>query len=70
MFTNMIFDHNDLRIGWDESLDKNGVFIVAARDRSSKFDYERWVIEHLSVNDVRKLRDGLDEILEKLEAYN
>lgn len=68
MYTNMIFDHNDLRIGWNESLDKNGVFIVAARDRSSKFDYERWVIEHLSVNDVRKLRDGLDEILEKLEA--
>lgn len=68
MFTNMIFDHNDLRIVWDESLDKNGVFIVAARDRSSKFDYERWVIEHLSVDDVRKLRDGLDEILEKLEA--
>lgn len=68
MFTNMIFDHNDLRIGLDESLDKNGAFIVAARDRGSKFDYERWVIEHLSVNDVRKLRDGLDEILEKLEA--
>lgn len=67
MYTNMIFDHNDLRIGWNESLDKNGVFIVAARDRSSKFDYERWVIEHLSVDDVRKLRDGLDEILEKLE---
>lgn len=68
MFTNMIFKHNDLRIGWDESLDKNGVFIVAARDRSSKFDYERWVIEHLSVDDVRKLRDGLDEILDKLEV--
>lgn len=68
MFTNMIFDRNDLRICWDESLDKNGVFIVAARDRSSKFDYERWVIEHLSVDNVRKLRDGLDEILEKLEA--
>ena len=68
MFTNMIFEHNDLRVAWDESLDKNGVFIVAAWDRSSKFDYERWVIEHLSVNDVRKLRDGLDEILEKLEA--
>lgn len=68
MYTNMIFDHNDLRICWNESLDKNGVFIVAARDRSSKFDYERWVIEHLSVDDVSKLRDGLDEILEKLEA--
>lgn len=67
MFTNMIFEHNDLRICYDESLDKNGVFIVAARDRSSKFDYERWVIEHLSVNDVRILRDALDVILEKLE---
>ena len=67
MFTNMIFKHNDLRMGWDESLDKNGVFIVAARDRSSKFDYERWVIEHLSVKDVHILRDALDVILEKLE---
>ena len=67
MFTNMIFYHNDLRIGWDESLDKNGVFIVAARDRSSNFDYERWVIEHLSVDDVHKLRDGLDEFLKKME---
>lgn len=68
MFTNMIFKHNDLRIGWDESLDKNGVFIVAARDRSSKFDYERWVIEHLSVKDVHILRDALDVILEKLDV--
>lgn len=68
MFTNMIFEHNDLRVAWDESLDKNGVFIVAARDRSSKFDYERWVIEHLSVDDVRELRDDLDKFLEKLEA--
>ena len=67
MFTNLIFGNNDLRIGLDESLNKNGIFIVAARDRSSKFDYERWVIEHLSVNDVRKLRDGLDEILKKME---
>lgn len=67
MFTNLIFEHNDLRVALDESLDKNGVFIVAARDRSSKFDYERWVIEHLSINDVRILRDALDVILEKLE---
>lgn len=67
MFTNMIFEHNDLRVAWDESLDKNGVFIVAARDRSSKFDYERWVIEHLSVDDVHKLRNDLDEFLKKME---
>lgn len=67
MFTNLIFGNNDLRIGYDKSIDKHGRVLVAARDRSSNFDYERWVIEHLSVDDVRKLRNGLDEILEKLE---
>lgn len=67
MFTNLIFGNRDLRIGYDGSIDKHGRVFVAARDRSSNFDYERWVIEHLSVDDVRKLRDGLDEILEKLE---
>lgn len=67
MFTNLIFGNKDLRICWDESLDKNGAFIVASRDRSSKFDYERWVIEHLSVDDVHKMRDGLDEFLKKME---
>lgn len=67
MFTNLIFGNNDLRIGLDESLDKHGGVMVAARDRSSNFDYERWVIEHLSVDDVRKLRDDLDEFLKKME---
>lgn len=67
MFTNLIFGNKDLRICYDESIDKHGRVLVAARDRSSKFDYERWVIEHLSVDDARKLRDGLDEILEKIE---
>lgn len=67
MFTNLIFANNDLRIGYDESIDKHGRVLVAARDRSSKFDYERWVIEHLSVDDVRKLRDDLDEFLKKME---
>lgn len=68
MLTDLIFENNDLCIGYDEYIDKHGSVFVAVRDRSSKFDYEYWVIEHLSVNDVRKLRDGLDEILEKLEA--
>lgn len=67
MFTNLIFGNNDLRIGLDESLDKHWGVMVAARDRSSDFDYERWVIEHLSVDDVRKLRDDLDEFLKKME---
>lgn len=67
MFTNMIFEHNDLRICYDKSIDEHGRVMVAARDRSSNFDYERWVIEHLSVDDVRILRDALDVILEKLE---
>lgn len=68
MFTNLIFGNKDLRICYDGSIDKHGRVLVAARDRSSKFDYERWVIEHLSVDDVRKLRDDLDKFLEKLEA--
>lgn len=68
MLTDLIFENNDLCIGYDEYIDKHESVFVAVRDRSSKFDYEHWVIEHLSVNDVRKLRDGLDEILEKLEA--
>mgnify|MGYP006883031991 CR=1 FL=1 len=67
MFTDLIFANNDLRIGYDESIDKHGRVFVAARDRSSKFDYERWVIEHLSVDDVRKLRDDLGEFLKKME---
>ena len=68
MFTNLIFGNKDLRISYDKSIDEHGRVMVAARDRSSNFDYERWVIEHLSVDDIRKLRDGLDEFLEKLEA--
>lgn len=67
MFTNLIFENKDLRICYDESIDKHGRVLVAARDRNSKFDYERWVIEHLSVDDVRKLRDGLDEFFKKME---
>ena len=67
MYTNMIFENKDLRIGWDKSIDEHGRVFVAARDRSSNFDYERWVIEHLSVDDVRKMCDGLDEFLKKME---
>lgn len=65
MFTKMIFENEDLRIGYDESLDEQGGILVAARDRGTQTKYERWVIEHLSVDNVRKLRDGLDEFLKK-----
>lgn len=41
MFTNLIFGNEDLRICYDGSIDKHGRVLVAARDRSSKFDYER-----------------------------
>ena len=67
MFTNLIFENKDLRICYDKSIDEHGRVLVAARDRSSNFDYERWVIEHLSVDDVRKMCDGLDEFLKKME---
>lgn len=67
MFTNLIFENKDLRISYDKSIDEHGRVMVAARDRSSNFDYERWVIEHLSVDDVRELRDDLDKFLKKME---
>lgn len=67
MFTNLIFENKDLRISYDRSIDEPERVLIAARDRSSNFDYERWVIEYLSVDDVHKLRDGLDEFLKKME---
>lgn len=68
MFTKMIFENEDLRIGYDESLDEQGRVLVAARDRGSQTKYERWVIEHLSVDNVRKLRDELNELLDGIDS--
>ncbi len=68
MFTKMIFENDDLRIGYDESFDVLRRVLVAARDRGTQTNYERWVIEHLSVNDIRMLRDRLDELLEEIDS--
>ena len=68
MFAKMIFENDDLRIGYDESLDEQGQVLVAARDRGTQTKYERWVIEHLSVDNVRILRDRLTELLEEIDS--
>ena len=68
MFTKMIFENDDLRIGYDESFDVLRRVLVAARDRGTQTKYERWVIEHLSVDNVRILRDRLTELLEEIDS--
>ena len=64
MFTKMIFENADLRVGWDEYL---RVVRVAARDRGTPTQYERWVINELTIHDVRKLHTGFADILRDLE---
>lgn len=68
MFAKMIFENKDLRIGYDKSFDEQRRVLVAARDRGSQTKYERWVIEHLSVDDIRKLRDRLNELLDEIDS--
>ncbi|RHT38346.1 hypothetical protein DW790_05695 [Firmicutes bacterium AM31-12AC] len=65
MFAKMIFENKDLCIGYDKSFDEQKRVLVAARDRGSQTECERWVIAHISVDKVRKLRDDLDEFLKK-----
>lgn len=68
MLAKMIFENDDLRIGYDESFDISRRVLVAARDRGTQTKYERWVIEHLSVDNVRILRDRLTELLEEIDS--
>lgn len=61
-----IFESENVRVGFDEFLDDCGRILVASKDRGFR-KYDRWVINHLSINDIRELRDRLDELLEGME---
>lgn len=58
-----IFESENIRVGFDESEDLLGRILIASKDRGFT-KHDRWVINHLSVDDVRELRDSLDELLE------
>lgn len=62
-----IFETENIRVGFDEFLDDSGRILIASKDRGFT-KYDRWVINHLSVDDIRELRDRLDELLEGMEG--
>ena len=57
-----LFESENIRIAFDDELDKCGRVLIASRDRGST-RYERWVYNNLSMDNVRQLRDKLDELL-------
>lgn len=59
-----IFESENIRVGFDKSIDNRGRILIASKDRGFT-KHDRWVINHLSVDDVRELRDRLDELLEE-----
>lgn len=61
-----IFESKNVRFGFDESIDNSGRILVASKDRGFT-KYDRWVINHLSIDDIRELRDRLDELIEGME---
>lgn len=48
-----IFESENVRIGFDEFLDDCGRILVASKDRGFR-EYDRWVINHLSIDDIRE----------------
>lgn len=64
-----IFESKNVRFGFDESIDNRGRILVASKDRGFT-KYDRWVINHLSIDDIRELRDSLNEVLQETEETN
>ena len=61
-----VFESENIRVGFDESIDNHGRIVVASKDRGfTKCD--RWVINRLSVDEACELRDRLDEVLQEME---
>lgn len=61
-----VFESENIRVGFDKSIDDRGRILIASKDRGFT-KYDRWVINHLSVDDIRELRDRLNEIIEGME---
>ena len=59
-----VFESENIRVGFDESVDPRGRILIASKDRGFT-KYDRWVINHLSIDDACELRDRLDELLEE-----
>lgn len=61
-----VFESENIRVGFDESIDNQGRIVVASKDRDF-MKGDKWVINHLSVDEACELRDSLDEVIEGME---
>ena len=61
-----IFESENVRVGFDKSIDDCGRIVIASKVRGFT-KYDRWVINHLSIDDIRELIDRLDEVLQEME---
>lgn len=57
-----VFESETICISFDESADNCWRILIASKDREFT-KYDRWVINHLSIDNIRELRDRLDELL-------
>lgn len=61
-----VFESENIRVGFDEFMDNHERIVVASKDCGfTKCD--RWVINHLSVDEACELRDSLDEVIKGME---
>lgn len=61
-----VFESENIRVGFDEFMDNNERIVVASKDRGF-MKGDKWVINHLSVDEACELRDSLDEVLQEME---
>ena len=61
-----VFESENIRVGFDEFMDNHERIVVASKDRDF-MNGDKWVINHLSVDEACELRDSLDEVIERME---
>ena len=61
-----VFESENIRVGFDEFMDDHERIVVASKDRGF-MKGDKWVINHLSVDEACELRDRLDELIEGME---
>ena len=61
-----VFESENIRVGFDEFMDNHERIVVASKDRDF-MNGDKWVINHLSVDEACELRDSLDELIEGME---
>jgi len=62
-----VFESENIRVGFDEFMDNHERIVVASKDRGF-MKGDKWVINHLSVDEACELRDRLNELIEKMEG--